>query len=162
MERLTPHRLVGGEIRGCYDSAMVLNEIRQLARQFAPIEVVCRLVAESLQRSRKVLLVYEISRSGSDALRFQENSRKTWIEFQLVREPLDFMSQMRAQREPIARQPDCRRRDLLELHRAVALERGIDAGDFAGRRHGQGAVPGEIFIRFAVTHIHGSAGFEWR
>src|SRR5208282_4784258 len=79
----------------------------------------------------------------------QEDLRRFRVAFDTRRESLENVGVGAAENEAVARQRDRRRHDLGAAHRAVFLERRVEAENRARRRDGAPAVEARAFDRFA-------------
>ena len=140
---------VGGEVGGGQDSAVGAHRRVDLLGDRAAIEGVRALVGDRLQRRGEVALDQAVAGLERRTVGAQEDLRRFGIAFEARRESLENVGVGAAENEAVARQRDRRRHDLGAAHRAVFLERRVEAENRARRGDGAPAVEARALDRRA-------------
>ena len=113
------------------------------------------MVGDRPQCRREVALDQAVAGLKRRAVGAQEDSRRFWVAFEARCERLEYVGVVAAEDEAVARQRDRRRHDPGEAHRAVFLERGVEAENRARGCDGAPAVEARAVDRGAgAVEIH--------
>ena len=121
-----------------------------------------RIVAERAQRRAERLLVQEVAGLGRRARRREVGRLQPRVGGQLRRGSDDVPYQVLGGRKALLGEPDGRRRDRGEFHRAEASERCVEPRNLARHCDRQRTRTRQFLVDFAISHVHRGTGAHRR